>query len=138
MSATPGLLDKFAPLAAWRDTLAASGRNPTGLVTEQLISPTLGIIEGRQTILAGTNNYLGLTFDPACIAAGKAALDTFGTGTTGSRMANGSFASHQALEQDMAAFYGQAYGMVFTTGYAATLGIQIGRASGRERVCQYG
>lgn len=120
---TPGLLDKFAPLAALRDTLAASGRNPTGLVTERLISPTLGIIEGRQTILAGTNNYLGLTFDPACIAAGKAALDAFGTGTTGSRMANGSFASHQALEQDMAAFYGQAYGMVFTTGYAANLGI---------------
>src|SRR3546814_12517983 len=89
MSATPGLLDKFAPLAALRDTLAASGRNPTGLVTEQLISPTLGIIEGRQTILTGTNNYLGLTFDPACIAAGKAALDPFGTGTTGSRMANG-------------------------------------------------
>lgn len=118
-----GLLDKFAPVAALRDALAATGRNPTGLVTERLISPTLGIIEGRETILAGTNNYLGLTFDPACIAAGKAALDTFGTGTTGSRMANGSFASHQALEADMAAFYGQTYGMVFTTGYAANLGI---------------
>ncbi|PIQ37977.1 MAG: 8-amino-7-oxononanoate synthase [Lysobacterales bacterium CG17_big_fil_post_rev_8_21_14_2_50_64_11] len=120
---TPGLLDKFAPVAALRDALAATGRNPTGLVTERLLSPTLGIIEGRETILAGTNNYLGLTFDPACIAAGKKALDEFGTGTTGSRMANGSFALHQALEAEMAAFYGQRHGMVFSTGYAANLGM---------------
>jgi 8-amino-7-oxononanoate synthase len=118
-----GLLDKFTPVASLRDALAATGRNPTGMVTERLLSPTLGIIEGRETILAGTNNYLGLTFDPACIAAGKQALDEFGTGTTGSRMANGSFALHQSLEAEMADFYGQAYGMVFSTGYAANLGM---------------
>lgn len=122
---TSALLDKFAPIAAIRDALIASGRNPTGMVTERLLSPTEGIIEGRRTILAGTNNYLGLTFDPDCIAAGKAALEQFGTGTTGSRMANGSFAAHQALEEEMAEFYGQAYGMVFTTGYAANLGMLV-------------
>jgi 8-amino-7-oxononanoate synthase len=121
----PGLLDKFAPVATLRDALTASGRNPTGMVIQQILSPTEGIIEGRRTILAGTNNYLGLTFDPACVAAGQKALAECGTGTTGSRMANGSFASHAALEQDMAEFYGQAYGMVFTTGYAANLGVLV-------------
>lgn len=121
----PGLLDKFAAAAKVHDALTGAGRNPTGLVIEGLISPTEGLIEGRKTILAGTNNYLGLTFDPACIAAGQAALAEHGTGTTGSRMANGSFALHTALEQEMADFYGQAHGLVFTTGYAANLGMLV-------------
>ena len=51
------------------------------------------------------------------------ALARFGTGTTGSRMASGSFGSHLALERDLAEFYGQQHGMVFTTGYAANLGM---------------
>ncbi len=120
---TPTLLDKFAPIAAVRAEIAAAGRDPTGLVTEQIFSPTEGLIEGRRTILAGTNNYLGLTFDPACIKAGQQALAEFGTGTTGSRMANGSFAPHRELERELAEFYGLPYGMVFSTGYAANLGM---------------
>jgi len=117
------LLEKFSAIAELRRGLLAGGRDPTALVTESLRSPTEGLINGRNTILAGTNNYLGLTFDPACIAAGKAALDAFGTGTTGSRMANGSFAGHGALEREMADFYGLPHGLVFSTGYAANLGM---------------
>ncbi len=117
------LLDKFTAVAALRDGVLAAGRNPTSMVIDEILSPTEGIIEGRRTILAGTNNYLGLTLDPDCVAAGQAALAHYGTGTTGSRMANGSFASHLALERDLADFYGQAYGMVFTTGYSANLGM---------------
>src|SRR3546814_12878282 len=49
--------------------------------------------------------------------------DLVGAAPAGTRMAKGSLAAHQALEQDMASFYGQAFGMVFTTGYAANLGI---------------
>ena len=117
-----GLLDKFRDVAAIRSGLKSATRDPTGVVIDEILSPTEGIIEGRHTILAGTNNYLGLTFDPACIAAGKRALETQGSGTTGSRMANGSLADHGALERELATYYGMPYGMIFSTGYAANLG----------------
>src|SRR5210317_2242237 len=109
------LLDKFASAAAFRDQLRSGGHDPTRVVIDEIISPTEGMIEGRLTILAGTNNYLGLTFDRDCTAAGMRAIEAQGTGTTGSRMANGSFAAHSALEQELAAFYGVPYGMVFST-----------------------
>ena len=116
------LLDKFETAAAIRDQLRVGGHDPTQVMMEQIVSPTEGIVEGRHTILAGTNNYLGLTFDPACIEAGCHAIKTQGTGTTGSRMANGSFAQHAALERELADFFGVDYGMVFSTGYGANLG----------------
>jgi 8-amino-7-oxononanoate synthase len=116
------LLDKFASAAAIRDKLSGGGQNPTEVVIDQIISPTEGLVGGRNTILAGTNNYLGLTFDPACVEAAKQAIVEQGTGTTGSRMANGSFAMHTALERDLADFFQLPYGMVFSTGYAANLG----------------
>jgi 8-amino-7-oxononanoate synthase len=116
------LLDKFASTAAVRDQLSASGQDPTNVVIDQIISPTEGLVGGRYTILAGTNNYLGLTFDPACVEAGKKAIEDQGTGTTGSRMANGSFVTHTALERDLANFFQLPYGMIFSTGYAANLG----------------
>lgn len=116
------LLDKFGAVTAIAEGLSGAGHNPTQVVIDKIISATEGLVEGRPTILAGTNNYLGLTFDGACIAAGVKALETQGTGTTGSRMANGSFAAHTALERELADFYGMPYGMVFSTGYAANLG----------------
>lgn len=116
------LLGKFGAVAAIRAGLGASRHDPTGVVIDEILSPTEGLVEGRRTILAGTNNYLGLTFDPACIAAGVRALETEGTGTTGSRMANGSFAHHLALEREIADFYRVPQALVFSTGYAANLG----------------
>ena len=116
------LLDKFKSAAALRGQLRAGGHDPTQVVIERIISPTEGTVEGRHTILAGTNNYLGLTFNPACVKAGRKAIREQGTGTTGSRMANGSFATHAALEEDLAKFFKVSYGMVFSTGYAANLG----------------
>ena len=71
-----------------------------------MLSPTRAIINGRETILAGTNNYMGMTFEPTCIAAGQQALAAFGTGTTGSRIANGTYDMHQALERELADFLG--------------------------------
>ncbi len=84
------LLDKFATAAAIRDQLESGGHDPTRVVIDRLISPTEGMVEGRHTILAGTNNYLGITFNPACVEAAQNAIAELGTGTTGSRMANGS------------------------------------------------
>jgi len=116
------LLSKFSTAAAIRAELSAGGHDPTQVVIDKILSATEGLVDGRRTILAGTNNYLGLTFDPACIEAGCNALETQGSGTTGSRMANGSFAAHLALEREFAEFYEMPYGMVFSTGYAANLG----------------
>ncbi|MCB1698924.1 MAG: aminotransferase class I/II-fold pyridoxal phosphate-dependent enzyme, partial [Halioglobus sp.] len=96
---------------------------PFGAVTEQILSSTEGVVEGRRVILAGTNNYMGLSFDPRCIAAAQAAAARWGTGTTGSRLANGSFAEHEALEQEIAQFYAVGHAIVFSTGYAATMGM---------------
>ena len=121
-----GLFDKFHGLAAARRDLEALGIDPFGVQIERMISPTEGMIRGRHTILAGTNNYLGLTFDPGCVAAAHRALDAEGTGTTGSRMANGSYSGHRRLEKELAAFYGMRDAIVFSTGYQANLGMLAG------------
>ena len=117
------LFDKFQPIIEVRAELQRLGIMPFGAVTEKILSPTEAIVDGRRVILAGTNNYLGLTFDPECIAAAQHALAEQGTGTTGSRMANGTFAEHVALEQELAAFYGRRHAIVFSTGFSATMGM---------------
>ncbi len=129
-----GLFDKFQALAAARRELEVIGIDPFGVEIERIVSPTEGIIHGRHTILAGTNNYLGLTFDAGCIAAAHRALDTQGTGTTGSRMANGSYAGHRRLEEELAAFYGMRDAIVFSTGYQANLGMLAGLAGPNDVV----
>jgi len=117
------LFDKFQIMADFQAELAERDVEPFGAVTEQIISATEGVVQGRRVILAGTNNYLGLSFDPRCIAAAQDAATRWGTGTTGSRLANGSFTGHQSLEQEIARFYGVDHGIVFSTGYAATMGM---------------
>lgn len=117
------MFNKFKTMAANRHELDILGINPFNIQVEKIISPTEGIINGRHTILAGTNNYLGLTFDPECIAAASTALENEGTGTTGSRMANGSYSGHRQLELEIAEFYGKRDSIVFSTGYLANLGM---------------
>ena len=118
-----GLMDKFNVVADIRRALDEIGIDPFGVQIEQVLSPTEGVIQGRPTILAGTNNYLGLTFDPSCIAAACAAIEHEGTGTTGSRLANGSYSGHRELERELATFYGKRDAIVFSTGYQANLGM---------------
>ncbi len=118
-----GLFDKHL---AYRDAYQAirqAGADPFSVRFDAVVSPTEGVIEGRPTILLGTNNYLGLTFDPEAIAASVKAVQTRGTGTTGSRIANGSFEAHVELEEALAKFYRRKHAMVFTTGYQANLGV---------------
>jgi len=116
------LLDKFADAAVKRDQLLTLGTNPTQVRMERMIDATTAVVNGKPTILAGTNNYLGLTFEPECIEAGQRALAESGTGTTGSRVANGNYADHELLEQEIAEFYGYPHAMLFSTGYGANLG----------------
>ena len=122
--AVTDLFSKFDPLIAMREGLLASGvTDPFSLVMEKVISPTVAVCNGRETILLGTYNYMGMTFDPDVIAAGKRALDDFGAGTTGSRCLNGTYAGHKAVEAALCDFYGMDHAMVFSTGYQANLGI---------------
>jgi len=117
------LFDKFKPIIEIRAELARLGIMPFGAVTEKIFSATDGIVNGHRVILAGTNNYLGLTFEPECIEAAKKAVEEQGTGTTGSRMANGTFLEHIKLEQELAAFFARKHAIVFSTGYASTMGM---------------
>ena len=105
------------------DDLRANGVDPLNVRFDAVLSPTEGVIEGRKMILLGTNNYLGLTFDPDCIERAVEATRSQGTGTTGSRVANGTYGGHKMLEDALAAYYGRQHAMVFSTGYQANLGV---------------
>ena len=117
------LFDKFDALIAERQALLDTGvRDPFSIVMERVLSPTRAVIKGRETILLGTYNYMGMTFDPDVIQAGKDALDTFGSGTTGSRVLNGTYQGHREVEEALKEFYDTKFAMVFSTGYQANLG----------------
>ncbi|MFD1234692.1 aminotransferase class I/II-fold pyridoxal phosphate-dependent enzyme, partial [Pseudonocardia benzenivorans] len=72
--------------------------------------------------LAG-NDYLGLSRDKRVVDAGVAALRTWGAGSTGSRLVTGSTTLHAQLEDALAAFVGTQAGLVFSSGYAANIGV---------------
>lgn len=127
------LFDKFGKVARERAALIQHDSNPFGTRIDQIYSPTEGRIGARRVVLAGTNNYLGLTFDPDCIAAAVRALEQEGTGTTGSRLANGTYGGHWALEAELAEFFGRRTAIVFSTGYLANLGT-IGTLAGPDDV----
>ena len=79
-------------------------------------------MEGRQTIMLGSNNYLGLTGDPRVKAASRDALEHYGTALTGSRFMNGTIPLHVELEREIADWMGTEDALVFTTGYQVNLG----------------
>ncbi len=83
-------------------------------------------IDGRETLMFGSNNYLGLTTHPEVRrAAAEAALE-YGTSMTGSRLLNGSTPLHEALEEELADFVGKQSALVFATGYQANVGALSG------------
>ena len=118
-----GILDKLTAVADTRKMLFPPGVDPLNVVIDEIYSATEASINGQTVLLAGTNNYLGLTFDQPCIEAAQLSLEKEGTGTTGSRMANGTFAGHRDLEKDLAGFYGCSNAIVFSTGFVANLGV---------------
>ena len=118
-----GIRDRITAVSEIAESLKGAGRDPSSLVIESITSPTEAMIEGRETLLLGTNNYLGLTFEPSCVEAASFASQQQGAGTTGSRIANGSYAGHTALEQQIAEFYAKKSAMVFSTGYVANIGM---------------
>ena len=126
------LFSKFDDLIAMREGLLSTGvTDPFNLVMERVESPTVAICNGHRTILLGTYNYMGMTFDPDVVAAGKKALDEFGSGTTGSRVLNGTYQGHRECEDALKDFYAMDHAMVFSTGYQANLGI-ISTIAGKD------
>lgn len=117
------ILDKFGSLRASYEAVRAAGHDPFSVRFDKALSPSEAVLNGRRVILLGTNNYLGLTFDPDCIDRAAEAVRLAGTGTTGSRIANGTYDGHAALERRLADFYGCRSAMLFSTGYQANLGI---------------
>ena len=115
------IFDKFQKLSEARKTMEENHSDFFNIVMEDIISATEAVINGRPMLLAGTNNYLGLTFNKECIQASCRAVEKEGTGTTGSRMANGTFAGHVALERELSDFFGKSKTLVFSTGYVANL-----------------
>ncbi|MCG8507452.1 MAG: aminotransferase class I/II-fold pyridoxal phosphate-dependent enzyme, partial [Sphingomonadales bacterium] len=120
------LFDKYDPLIAERASLGFSDPDPLNIVLDEVFSETEAMVGGRRTILAGTNNYMGMTFHPAAIEAAQEAVAAYGTGTTGSRILNGTYAGHKTLEETLKEFYGTEHAMVFSTGYQANLGMITG------------
>jgi len=80
------------------------------------------IVGGRKLIMAGSNNYLGLTSHPKVKEAAIKAVEKYGSGCAGSRFLNGNLDIHEELEEKLAAFFGKEATVVFATGYQTNLG----------------
>jgi 8-amino-7-oxononanoate synthase len=83
----------------------------------------VAIYQGKEVIMLGSNNYLGLTTHPKVREAAEQAIKDYGTAMTGSRFLNGTMPLHEELEERLADFLGKPAALVFTTGYQANLGM---------------
>lgn len=83
---------------------------------------TTATFEGKEVVMIGSNNYLGLTTDPRVRAAAKDALERYGTSVTGSRFLNGTLELHLELDRRLAKFMGKEAALVFSTGYQTNVG----------------
>ena len=90
-------------------------------------------MEGKRTIMLGSNNYLGLTSNPEVIEAGIKALEKYGSGCSGSRFLNGTLDEHIALEKELATFLHKEDCVTFSTGFQSNLAI-ISALCGRNDV----
>ncbi len=80
------------------------------------------LIDGRELVMLGSNNYLGLTTHPRVREGARAALEKYGTSCTGSRLLNGNLDIHVELEERLAKFVGKQAALVFSTGFGTNLG----------------
>jgi len=80
-------------------------------------------IEGKDFILLGSNNYLGLCDDSRLKKAAIDAINKYGVGSGGSRLTTGNYDIHRELEKKIASFKGTEASLVFNTGYMANVGI---------------
>lgn len=104
------------------DEIKAMGYYPYFRSIEENEGPEVRI-EGRRIIMAGSNNYHGLTSDPRVKEAARKAVEKYGTGCSGSRYLTGTLDLHVQLEERLANFYGKEACLLYSTGYQTAQGI---------------
>jgi 8-amino-7-oxononanoate synthase len=117
------LLDKLRAIERRRSTFAEDSPLPGLTVIERVLGPCEVVVRGRPTLMFGSNNYLGLTLHPEVIEAARRAIVEYGTGTTGSRTANGTLSLHENLERQFCEWFGKRHALIFSTGYQANLSL---------------
>lgn len=104
------------------DEVKEAGYYPYFRAIEENEGPVVQI-EGRKIIMAGSNNYLGLTADPRVKEAAIHAIERYGTGCSGSRYLTGTVRLHEEMEAEMADFFGKEACLLFSTGYQTAQGV---------------
>ncbi len=104
------------------DEVKALGVYPYFRAIEENEGPVVSI-EGRRIIMAGSNNYLGLTSHPKVVEAAIKAIEKYGTGCSGSRYLTGTLDLHIELEERLAKFFGTEAVLLFSTGYQTAQGV---------------
>lgn len=104
------------------DEIKAAGLYPYFRTIEENEGPVVQI-EGRKIIMAGSNNYLGLTSHPKVKEAAIEAIKKYGTGCSGSRYLTGTLDLHIELENRLAKFFNKEAVLLFSTGYQTAQGI---------------
>jgi len=117
------LLEKLRDIERRCARYAAGTAIPGMTVIDRILGPCEVLVGGRPTMMFGSNNYLGLTLHPEVIRAASEALREYGTGTTGSRTANGTLGLHEDLEAEFADWFGKRHAIIFSTGYQANLSL---------------
>jgi 8-amino-7-oxononanoate synthase len=117
------LLEKLRAVEQRRAAFADGSATPGLTVIERILGPCEVVVQGRPTLMFGSNNYLGLTLHPEIVDAAQRAIAEYGTGTTGSRTANGTLSLHEQLEREFADWFGKRHAIIFSTGYQANLSL---------------
>ncbi len=114
------------------DEAAALGMHPYFKPIAEQQGGTV-VVEGREMIITGSNDYLGLTQDPRLKAAARGSLDTFGTSCTGSRFLTGTLTLHEALETRLAEFLRADAALTFSAGFLGSLAV-LSAIAGRQDI----
>ena len=125
------LFDKCRTFTTAKEVMA-SGFYPYFRVVESAQDPEV-MVEGRNMIMLGSNNYLGLTNHPKVKEAAIEAIKKYGSGCAGSRFLNGTLDIHVELEGKLAKFFRKDAALTFSTGYMTNLGI-ISSLAGKDDV----
>jgi 8-amino-7-oxononanoate synthase len=125
-------MDIFSPCYNYLESQLgkATGFYPYFRVISSSDGPVV-TVEGRQVLMLGSNNYLGLTHHPEVVKAAHEAIDRYGSACTGSRFLNGNLDLHQQLEAELAEFTGREEALVFSSGVLANIGT-LGLLGGSE------
>jgi 8-amino-7-oxononanoate synthase len=117
------LFEKARRYLERRDQFQAQSLYPYFRAIDHNDAGTRVTIDGRELVMAGSNNYLGLTHDPRVVEAAREAISAYGTGCTGSRFLNGTLVLHQELERRLAKFLGKEACITSGTGFQTNVGV---------------